>query len=116
MPSPAGFVVANVGNVQAVVVRLRVLQRLKSNPADFVIKFFGANKKFFGLGKMPFDHRLSGIFSFMRDMNLLQSPAMFVSIAFANFDWELIITKRAETSTERNNGRAIRALFNGCDA
>lgn len=55
MPSPAGFVVANVGNVQAVVVRLRVLQRLKSNPADFVIAKFGDGKEFIGLGERMFD-------------------------------------------------------------
>lgn len=41
MPSPAGLVIANFGNVKAIAVRIGMLQRLVSNPADLIIALFG---------------------------------------------------------------------------
>lgn len=61
VPSPAFVVIADVGDMQAVVVGLSELERFESDPSDFVIAQFGDGKEFVGFGERMFDDGQRGL-------------------------------------------------------
>ena len=65
MPRPTGFVAADVGNVQTVIIRLGEIERLNGNPTDFVFTLFGNFEKLFRRRGSPLDTRLRRRINFL---------------------------------------------------